>query len=107
MSGFKNFRLISNLPLLSKVIERIVVDKLSTYCSENNLEEPYQSAYRKQHSCETALLEVANRILTNMDNQQVTLLTLLDLSAAFDTVPHDRFLKRLESDYGITDMALQ
>ena len=42
-----------------------------------------------------------------MDNQKVTILTLLDLSAAFDTVPHDRFLKRLESDYGITDVALQ
>ena len=42
-----------------------------------------------------------------MDNQRVTLLTLLDLSAAFDTVPHDRFLARLESDYGISGVALQ
>ena len=51
----------------------------------------------KHHSCETALLEVANAILTNMDNQKVTLLTLLDLSVAFDTVPHSQFLERLES----------
>ena len=103
----KNFRPISNLPFVSKVIERIVIDKLSTYCANHNLDENYQSAYRKHHSCETALLEVANVILTNMDNQQVTLLTLLDLSAAFDTVPHRRFLKRLESDYGITNTALK
>ena len=42
-----------------------------------------------------------------MDNQQVTLLTLLDLSAAFDTVPHRRFLERLESEYGISNTALR
>ncbi len=107
VTEFKNFRPISNLPFLSKVIERIVIDKLSSYCKENELNEPYQSAYRKNHSCETALLEVTNCILTNMDNQKVTLLTLLDLSAAFDTVPHDQFLSRLESDYGITSTALQ
>ena len=107
ISELKNFRPISNLPFLSKVIERIVVDKLSTNCAENNLNEPYQSAYRKNHSCETALLEVANVILNNMDNQKVTILTLLDLSAAFDTVPHDRFLERLEADFGKTDSALE
>ena len=84
-----------------------MAEKLTSYCSENKLDEPFQSAYRTNHSCETALLEVANHILTNMDNQRVTLLTLLDLSAAFDTVPHDRFLSRLESDYGISGTALQ
>ena len=107
LAEFKNFRPISNLPFLSKIIERIVIEKLTSYCAENKLEEPFQSAYRRNHSCETALLEVANNILTNMDNQRVTLLTLLDLSAAFDTVPHDRFLTRLESDYGISGIALQ
>jgi hypothetical protein len=82
------------------------VDKLSEYCADNNINEPYQSAYNKNHSCETALLEVFNQILNNMDGQNVTLLTLLDLSAAFDTVPHQRFLERLENDYGITNSAL-
>ena len=106
IAELKNFRPISNLSFLSKVIERIVVDKLSTYCSDHGLNEPYQSAYRTHHSCETALLEVANVILNNMDNQKVTILTLLDLSAAFDTVPHDRFLERLEAEYGISDTAL-
>ena len=80
---------------------------VSTYCSNNQLDELYRSAYRKNHSCETALLEVSNAIPTNMDNQQVTLLTLLDLSAAFDTVPHRGFLERIESNYGITGKALQ
>lgn len=107
ITELKNFRPISNLPFLSKVIERIVVEKLTQHCFDNELEEPYQSAYRKNHSCETALLEVADCILTNMDSRRVTLLTLLDLSAAFDTVPHDRFLTRLESEYGISGSALQ
>ena len=82
------------------------MDKLSEYCSKNNLDEKYQSAYRKHHNCETALLQVANAILTNMDSQQVTFLTLLDLSAAFDTIPHAKFLERLENEYGINDTAL-
>ena len=103
---FKDFRPISNLPFISKLIERVVVDKLSTYCSTNSLNEKYQSAYRKSHSCETALLQVSNAILTNMDHQKVTILTLLDLSAAFDTIPHQNFLKRLECEYGITKTAL-
>ena len=106
IAEFKNFRPISNLPFISKLIERIVVDKLSEYCANNDLDEKYQSAYRKHHSCETALLQVANAILTNMDTQQVTILTLLDLSAAFDTIPHDKFLRRLEHEYGIKDTAL-
>ena len=101
-----NFRPISNLPFLSKVIERIVIDKLSEYCSVHGLEESLQSAYRKGHSCETALLRVMNDLLCNMDSQKVTLLTLLDMSAAFDTIPHDKFLERLESDYGISGNAL-
>ena len=88
------------------MIERIAVDKLSEYCAKHELDEQYQSAYRKNHSCETALLQVANAILTNMDTKQVTVLTLLDLSAAFDTIPHDRFLSCLENEYGIKDTAL-
>lgn len=105
ITEFKNFRPISNLPFLSKVLERIVIDHLSSYCAENGLNEPFQSAYRKHHSCETALLQVFNIILSNTDNQNVTLLTLLDLSAAFDTVPHKQFLSKLEAEYGIKDTA--
>lgn len=66
-----------------------------------------QSAYRAGHSTETALLKVKNDILLSMDKQQVTLLVLLDLSAAFDTVDHRVMLKRLESNFGNTGKALQ
>ena len=55
---------------------------------------------------ETALLKVKNDILMSMNEQHVTLLVLLDLSAAFDTIHHDKPIGRLESDLGITDNAL-
>ena len=65
-----------------------------------------QSAYNKHYSTESALLKVKNHILLNMDAQKVTLLVLLDLSAAFDTVRHDILLDRLRSRLGVTDQAL-
>ena len=83
------------------------MDKLTSYCSKYKLDEPYQSAYGKKLSCETALQEVSNRILTYMDNRKIALLTLLDLSAVFDAVSNDCFLVRLESCYGISGIALQ
>ena len=60
-----------------------------------------QSAHREHHSTETALLKVKNDILMNMDMVHVTLLVLLDLSAAFDTVDHDIFIHRLQSLLGL------
>ena len=66
----------------------------------------YQSAYRHHHSTETALLKVVNDILLNMDKQRVTLLLLLDLSAAFDTVDHNTLLRRLQNSFGIQGKVL-
>ena len=65
-----------------------------------------QSAYKPLHSTETALLKVKNDILMSMNQQHVTLLVLLDLSAAFDTIHHDKLIQRLESDCGVTGIAL-
>ena len=62
-----------------------------------------QSAYNKHHSTESALLKVKNDILLNTDAQKVTLLVLLDLSAAFDTVCRDILLDRLSLKLGVTD----
>ena len=66
-----------------------------------------QSAYRKNHSTETALLRVISDLLNSMDKQEVTLLGLLDLSAAFDCVDHDILLSRLERTSGIDGLALE
>ena len=65
-----------------------------------------QSAYRKFHSTETALLRVHNDISVSLDKGHVTALTLLDLSAAFDTIDHNTLTSRLAEWYGVSGMAL-
>ena len=102
-----NFRPISNLAFVSKLIERCVAEQTSAHMTSNGLHEVLQSAYKMGHSTETALLRVHNDICMAMDNQQVTILVLLDLSAAFDTVDHAVLLKRLSERVGIRGMALK
>ncbi|GFS26446.1 reverse transcriptase-like protein [Elysia marginata] len=74
---------------------------------KNNLVEPLESAYRKDHSTETALLRVFNDLLVVADLGKVSVLCLLDLSAAFDTLDHNIMLTRLEKSFGIKHTVLQ
>ena len=90
-----NFRPVSNLTFMSKVIERAVARQLNGHLSAEDLLPRNQSAYRKQHSTETALIRVLSDALAAADRQRVTLLGLLDLSAAFDCVDHTLLLQRL------------
>ena len=103
---FKNFRPISNLTFLSKVIEKVVALQLVDYIDNNGLCEVFQSAYRAHHSTERALLRVYNDIAMSIDNQTSVVLVLLDLSPAFDTVDHSLLLARLSTRFGICDQAL-
>ena len=98
---FQNLHPVSNLPFISKLTESAAANQMQTRMSVNHMYPVFQSAYRKQHSTETALLKVHNDILMNMNKQHVTLLVLLNLSAAFDTVNHDILLSRLQSNIGI------
>jgi len=102
----KNYRPISNIPFIAKVLEKVVANRLCTYMTENNLQEIYQSAYKPNHSTETALLRVCNDILLKLDTKQCTILVLLDLSAAFDTIDHTILLQRLAETLGIKKNAL-
>ncbi len=103
----KNYRPVANLSFLGKLIERVVSSRLWSVITEYNLQDPFQSAYRANHSTETALIRVQNDILREMDNGRITSLVLLDLSAAFDTVDHGILLQRLEHNIGIGGVALQ
>ena len=103
---FSNFRPVSNLKFLSKVIEKAAAIRLTNYLCDNDLNESLQFAYKKHHSCETALLRVQNDILKSIDDKQCIVLLLLDLSAAFDTVDHKILLHRLRSRFRIKGKTL-
>ena len=102
-----NYRPISNLKVISKIIEKVVAVRLQDYLESNQLNEPLQSAYKLFHSCETALVRVHNDILRAIDDRHCVILLLLDLSAAFDTVDHDILLTRLKSKFSICGTALE
>jgi len=95
------------LSFLSKVLERVVAERLEVHLRENSLHDVYQSAYRQHHSTETVLLRVQTDILDALDRGSLVVLIMIDLSAAFDTLDHDILLSRFDHSFGIRDDALQ
>ena len=106
-NDLKSYRPISNLTFISKLIERIVSQQITVYLNKNSLIPTTQSAYRKGHSTETAILKIFSDINDAADAGNVTLLGMLDLSAAFDTVDGDILLERLRISYGLNGTVLQ
>ena len=102
----KNYRPVSNLSFLSKVFEKVVLQQLFVYLNKHNLLSHNQSAYRPAHSTETALVKVTNDILRALDKGDITFLTLLDLSAAFDTVDHGILFDTLSVHFGLSGSVL-
>ena len=103
----KNNRPVSNLQYISKLTEKAVFQQMYSHMTINSLYPELQSSHRQRHSTETALLKVTNDILLNMNSQQATLMVLLDLSAAFDTVNHDILLERLDKVIGMRGVTLE
>ena len=102
----KNYRPVSNLPYISKILEKVVCKRIDGHLKKNGLLDDMQSAYRTHCSTETCLLKVNNDILETLDQGHHAALILLDLSAAFDTLDHRIFLQRAENTLGITGNAL-
>ncbi|KAF2357418.1 Reverse transcriptase domain [Trinorchestia longiramus] len=101
-----NYRPISFLPVLSKILERVISNQLSTHLDKSNLLHPNQYAYRKHTSIRDALLNITEKIYSDINTKNVTLLLLLDLSKAFDSVGHTRFLQKI-SNLGIATQWFQ
>ena len=98
---------MSNLSFISKIIERAAYKQIYGYLQENRLLPEKQSAYRRYHSTETAVLDVLSDAFMAADAGKVTLLGLLDESSAFDMVDHKILLRRLKMSYGICGLPLQ
>jgi len=92
-----NYRPISVLSIVSKIIERAVHDQLYSYFVAHNILSVCQSGFRKNHSTATTLLDVQDFILSNIDNGYVTAALFLDLKKAFDTVDHSLLIRKLNS----------
>ena len=103
----QNFRPVSNLSKMSKLTETAVCHQIQNHLLEHNIYPDQPSAYRKEFSTETLLLKVRNDLLMSMNKQHVTLLVLLDLSAAFDPIDHKMLIDLLKTRYGITNVPLR
>ena len=101
-----NYRPVSNLSYISKVLEKVVAARIKDHLQAHNLLEPLQSAYRQFHSTETALVKVFNDLALALDQRKAAVLVLLDLSAAFDTIDQDILITRCSHLFGISGVAL-
>ena len=103
---FKNYRPVSLLSFISKLTERVVHSRITSYINDNDLQTASQYGYKKHHSCETLLLKLIDDILVAVDRKLGVVLLIVDLSAAFDSVDHRLLFSILKFKYHITGSAL-
>ena len=102
----KDYRPISLLPIFSKILEKVVAIQMIEYFINTGLYDRFQSAYKKFHSTTTALLHILDEILRSIDSNEITVMTLLDYSKAFDTANHKLIVAKLRA-LGLTNTACQ
>ena len=106
-NDLNNYRPVSNLCFIAKILQKHVLSQVSSYLNSHNLNNTCQSAYRPDHSKETALLRGANDLFLSHDKGNISVLGLLDVSSAFDKIDHSILLHRLHTEIGFTDAVLQ
>ena len=107
MEDLKNYRPVSGLSFISKLVERVLAKQLVDHIHQHGLDNSYQSAYKPGHSTETALLSIKNDIHLSLSRGEATALVLLDLSAAFDLIDHSTLLGCLLDWFGVGGLALK
>ena len=103
----KNYRPVANLSFISKIIEKAIATQIHDHLINNDIVDNFQSAYKADHSCETALLRVYNDFVTTIGRGNAAMHVLLHLSAAFDTIDHDNLFCILEKYVGFCGHALK
>ena len=103
---FNNYRPISLLPIMSKVVEKVIADQMNEFFVKHKLLFDHQYGFRSGHSTEHAALELTDRIITNIYNKKSPLNIFLDLSKGFDTLDHNTLLHKLHH-YGIRETPLK
>uniref|UniRef100_A0A3Q3H2I9 Reverse transcriptase domain-containing protein n=1 Tax=Labrus bergylta TaxID=56723 RepID=A0A3Q3H2I9_9LABR len=106
LTVLNNYRPISKLPFISKILEKTVFNQLLSHLAQNCIFDKFQSGFRARHSNETALLRITNDLLLAADSGKCSVLLLLDLTAAFDTVDHSVLIQRLNKWVGVSGTAL-
>ena len=104
--ALSNYRPVSNIPFISKLIEKAVLNQLNEHLLVNDLFCSSQSGYRCYHSCETLNIRMFIDIFKDIDEGSTVALLLLDMSAAFDTVDHTLLLRLLKESYDLSGVVL-
>ena len=91
----KNYRPVSLLPVISKVLERAIFEQMIQYLEGNNLLHPSHHGFRSHHSTVTALIEMYDQWVEGFENGMLSAVVMLDLSAAFDVVDHSILIQKL------------
>ena len=102
-NDLNNYRPVSNLCFIAKILEKLVLSQVPSYLNSHNLYNTCQSAYRPGHSTETALLKVVDDLYPSLNKGNISVLALLDFSSAFDTIDHPILVHRLHADFGFSD----
>ena len=102
----KNYRPVSGLSFISKLVEHVVASQLNDHVTSNGLENVSQPAYKQGHSTKTALLSIKNKVHLALARGEATAVVLLDQSAAFDTIDHSTLIECLSSWFGVGGVVL-
>ena len=106
-NDLNNYRPVSNLCFIAKIMEKLVLSHVSAYLNSHNLYNTCQSAYRPGNITETALLKVVNDLFLSLIIGNIYVLALLVFSSACNTIDHPILVHRLDTDFGFTDAVLQ
>ena len=106
-NDLNNYRPVTNLCFIAKILEKLVLSQVSSYLNSHNLYNACLSAYHPGHSTETALLKVVNDLFLSLNKGNISVLALLDFSSAFDTIVNFILVHRIHTDFGFTDAVLQ